>query len=127
MGKKEKIPPRARLPYVLFLEHYTNKCFVYKAKMKANGAGVLWGSLKDDQKGEIMVHIPTRQFFALHNLYLANLELWDHMNLREYFEVPTWGPNYMKSYQALNTITTNYASVVIGFQCKRRELQARAA
>ena len=59
-----------------------------------------------------MVHVPIAEFFELHNLSKDNLELWEHMNLKGFFELPAWGPNYMQAYQALTTLTQDYHFIV---------------
>ena len=82
-----------RLPFVIFKELYTNRCFVDEEILSEHGAGVLRGSFKNDSQEEVVVHVPTVEFFELHSLSEDNLELWEHMNLQGFFELPAWGPD----------------------------------
>ena len=49
--------------------------------------------------------MPTAEFYELHNLSKDNMELWEHMNLKGFFEFPTWGLDYMRAYQVLTSLT----------------------
>lgn len=70
-----------------------------------------------------MVHVSTLQFFALHTLDPASMELWDHMNLCAYFELPARSSNYNCAYQELSTWESNRKFVVINFEGEQRRLQ----
>ena len=89
---------RTRLPFVVYKELYTNKCFMDKEILNEQGAGVLRASFENENQEEIVVHVPIEEFFELHNLSKDNMELWEHMNLKGFFELPTWGPDYMRAY-----------------------------
>ena len=95
---------RTRLPFVLFKELFTNRCFVDEEILSEHGARVLRGSFENESQEEVVVHVPTAEFFELHSLSNDNLELWEHMNLQGFFELPAWGPDYMRAYQALTTL-----------------------
>lgn len=58
------------------------------------------------------MHIPTIPFFALHALDPHAHDLWEHMNLRGFFELPPWGPDYQCLWEALSPITKNNQCVV---------------
>ena len=68
------MPPRkparvqTRLPFVLFKELYTNRCFVDEEILSEHGAGVLRGSFENKSQEEVVVHVPTAEFFELHSL-----------------------------------------------------------
>ena len=93
-----------RLPFVVYKELYTIRCFVDEKILNEHGAGVLKASFKNKNQEEIVVHVPIVEFFELHNLNEDNLELWEHMNLKGFFELLALGPNYMQAYQALTTL-----------------------
>ena len=42
--------------------------------------------------------MPIAKFYELHNLSKDNMELWEHMNLKGFFELPAWGLDYMRAY-----------------------------
>ena len=44
--------------------------------------------------------------------------IWDHTNLCNYFELPPWGLDFMKAYQALSTQTSPNHLAVINFKSK---------
>ena len=50
---------RTRLPFILFKELYTNKCFVDEEILNEYGAGVLRGSFENESQEEVVVHVPT--------------------------------------------------------------------
>ena len=114
MPPKKPARGSTRLPFVLFKELFTNRCFVDEEILDEHGAGVLKASFKNENKEEIVVHVPTAEFFKLHNLSENNLELWEHMNLKGFFELPAWGPNYMQAYQALTTLMQDDHFTVTG-------------
>ena len=76
-----------RLPFVVYKELYTNRCFVDEEILNEHGARVLKASFENKSQEEIVVHVPTAEFFELHNLFEDNLELWKHMNLQVFFEL----------------------------------------
>ena len=45
-------------------------------------------SFENQDQEEVVVHVPTEEFFALHHVDATNMELWDHMNLSGFFELP---------------------------------------
>lgn len=88
---------------MLYKVLYTDRCFVDEDVMQNHGATMLRGSFLKERKEEVVVHVPTKVFFVMHNIDPTNQELWSHMNLKGFFELPAWGPNFMRSYQALNS------------------------
>ena len=82
---------QARLPFVVYKELYTNRCFVDEEILNKHGAGVLRASFENENQEEVVVHVPTAEFFELHHLSEDNLELWEHMNLQGFFELLAWG------------------------------------
>ena len=104
MPPKRVARGRTRLPFVVYKEMYTNRCFVDKEILNEHGAGVLKASFQNKNQKEVVVHVLTAEFFGLHHLSKENLELWEHMNLQGFFELPAWGPDYMRAYQALTTL-----------------------
>ena len=70
-----------RLPFVVYKEMYTNRCFVDEEILSEHGAGVLRASFENENQEEVVFHVPTAKFFGLHHLSEENLELWEHMNL----------------------------------------------
>ena len=63
-----------RLSFVVYKELYTTKCFVDKEIFNKHGARVLSASFENENQEEIVVHVPTAEFFKLHNLSEDNLE-----------------------------------------------------
>ena len=104
MPLKKAARGRTRLPFVIFKELYTNRCFVDEEILSEHGVGVLRGPFENKKQEEVVVHVPNAEFFELHSLSEDNLELWEHMNLQGFFELPAWGPDYMRAYQALTTL-----------------------
>ena len=98
MPPKRQARGHTRLSFVVYKELYTNRCFVDKEILNEHGVGVLRASFENENQEEIVVHVPTSEFFELHNLSEDNLELWEHMNLQGFFELPAWGPDYMRAY-----------------------------
>ena len=94
-----------RLLFVIYKELYTNRCFVDEEILNEHRDGILRASFEDENQEQVVVHVPTAKFYELHNLSENNMELWEHMNLKGFFELPAWGPNYMRAYQALTTLT----------------------
>ena len=64
---------------------------------------MLRASFKNKNQEEI-VNVRTVEFFELHHLSEDKLELWEHMNIQGFFELPAWGLDYMRAYQALTTL-----------------------
>ena len=95
---------RTILPFVVYKELHTNRCFVDEEILSEHGARVLRGSFKNKNQEEVVVHVPTAEFFELHRLSEDNLDLWEHMNLQGFFELPAWGPDYMRADQSLTTL-----------------------
>ncbi len=121
---------RTRLPFVLYTQNFTDRCFVDKDVLHAQEAGILRGMFKNEHGEQVVVHVPTRQFFELHRLNPDDMEIWDHMNLRGYFELPAWGPDFMRAYQALTTWTegnrftvTNLAGEPTQYQINRMNVR----
>lgn len=46
------------------------------------------------------------------------MAIWEHINLRGYFELPPWGLDYMRSYQALSSIIDNYECTITHLEGK---------
>ena len=99
---------------MIFKELYTNRCFVDEEIINEQGASILRASFEYENKQEVVVHVPTVEFYKLHNLSKDNMELWEHMNLKGFFELPAWGPDYMRAYQALTTLTQDDHFTVTG-------------
>ena len=95
---------RSRLPFTVYTENFTDKCFVDDAILRAHGVGILRVFFENERREEVLAHVPTAQFFALHTLNPRDMDLWDHMNLRGFFKLTPWGADYMRAYQALSTI-----------------------
>ena len=110
---------RGRLPFTVYAENFTDKCFVDEEVLRAQGVGVLRAFFENERQEEVLAHVPTAQFFALHTLDPQNMGLWDHMNLRGFFELPPWGPDYMRAYQALSTITDNNECTITNLHGRR--------
>ena len=55
-------------------------------------------SFKNENQEEVVVHVPTTKFYEFHNLNDDDMELWEHMNLKGFFELRAWGPDYMRAY-----------------------------
>ena len=73
------------MPFVLYKELFTNRCFVDEKILNEHGARFLRASFENENQEEIVVHVPTVEFFELHHLSKDNLELWEHMNLQGFF------------------------------------------
>ena len=67
----------------------------------------------------MLSHVPTTQFFTLHTLNPRDMDLWDHMNLRGFFELPPWGPDYMRAYQAMSSITEANECTITNLEGRR--------
>lgn len=48
---------------------------------------VMRGYFLNEREEKILVHVPTTQFFSLHTLTPANMDLGEHMNLQGFFEL----------------------------------------
>ena len=59
-----------------------------------NRVFILRGYFRTGEGEEGMVHVPTVPFFALHKIVALAQELSKHMNLRGFFELQPWGPDY---------------------------------
>ena len=118
---------RTRLPFVLYIQNFTDRCFVDEDVLHAQGAGILRGMFENEHGEQVVVHVPTRQFFELHRLNPADMEIWDHMNLRGYFELPAWGPDFMRAYQALSTWTAGNRFTVTNFTGEPTQYQITRA
>ena len=88
----------SRLPFVIYKELYTNRCFVDDKILNEHGASILRVSFENENQEDVVVHVPTVEFYELHNLSEDNMELWEHMNLKGFFELPAWGLDYMRAY-----------------------------
>ena len=69
------------MPFVVYKEMSTNRCFVDEKILNEHGAGVVRASFENKNPEEVVVHVPTIEFFGLHHLLEENVELWEHMNL----------------------------------------------
>ena len=112
-------PKRARrdctcLPFVIFKDIYTNNCFVDEDILDKNGTTIVRAFFENENQEQIAVHVSTRELFALHTLNLENIELWEHMNLKGFFELLAWGPDYMRTFQALTSLTPDNFFTIIG-------------
>ena len=102
-----------RLPFVIYKELYTNRCFVDEEILNEHGARILRALFENKNQEQVVVHVPTVEFLELHHLSDENMKLWEHMNLKGFFELPAWGPNYMRAYQALTSLTHDDFFIVI--------------
>ena len=66
---------RTRLPFVIFKELYTNRCFVDKEILNEHGAGILRALFENQNQEQVVVHMPTAEFFEFHHLSDENMEL----------------------------------------------------
>ena len=114
MPPKKAARGRTRLPFVVYKELFTNRCFVDEEILSEHGAGVLRASFENENQEQVVVHVPTTEFYELHNLSKDNTELWEHMNLEGFFELPAWGLDYMRAYQALTTLDQDDHFTIIG-------------
>ena len=103
-----------KLPFVIYKELYKNRCFVDEEIFNEHGVGILRASFENENQEEVVVHVPIDEFYELHNLSKDNMELWEHMNLKGFFELPAWGPDYMRAHQALTTLTQDDHFIVTG-------------
>ena len=114
---------RTHLPFIIFKEIYTNRCFMDKNILNENGASILKTSCENENEKSIVVHALTTEFFMLHTLNLDDMELWDHMNLKGFFELLAWGPHYIRAYQALTSLTQDNFFTVIKLDGEQKHLQ----
>ena len=110
---------RHRLPFTVYIENFTDKCFVDEAILIAHGVGIQRVFFDNERGEQVLAHVPTAQFFALHTLNPRDMDLWDHMNLWGFFELPPWGPDYMRAYQAMSTITDHDDCTITNLQGRR--------
>ena len=75
MPPRKPAKGRTRLPFVLFKELFTNRCFVDEEILNEHEAGVLRGSFENESQEEVVVHVPTAEFYELHRRSEDNLEL----------------------------------------------------
>ena len=68
------------------------------------------------------MHVPTVPFFALHTVDAHARELWEHMNLRGFFELQPWGPDYQRSWEALSRITDDNQCTVTNLYGEEEQL-----
>lgn len=69
----------------------------------------------NEHEDKVLFHIPIAQLFELHRLNTTNLHLWDHMNLKGFFELEPWGLNYMRAYQTFSTMAYAYNCTISDF------------
>lgn len=69
--------------------------------------GVLRALSKNELGEELLVHVPIQRFCGLHRLNPRDLDLWEHMNLRSFFDFPLWGLDYLCADQAFNIMMDN--------------------
>ena len=75
------------LPFVIYKELNTNRCFVDEEILNEHGAGILRVSFKNENQEQLVVCVPIAEFYKLHHLSEENMELWEHMNLKGFFEL----------------------------------------
>ena len=93
-----------KLLFIIYKELYTSRCFLAEEILNEQGARILRTSFENENQEEVVVHVPIVEFYELHNLSKDNMELWEHMNLKGFFELPAWGPDYMRAYQVLTSL-----------------------
>ena len=93
---------RTRLPYTAYDVVFTNSCYVDAPIIDQNRAGIMRATFTNDEGEEVVVHVVTAQFFALHTLRGEDMAIWESMNLNGFFGLAPWGPDYMRAYQALS-------------------------
>ena len=49
---------RTWLPFIIFKELYTNRCFVDEDILNENGVGILRASFENENQEQIVVHVP---------------------------------------------------------------------
>ena len=59
MPPKRAARGRTRLPFLVYKELYTNRCFVDEEIVSEHGAGVLRGSFENESQEEVVVYVPT--------------------------------------------------------------------
>ena len=117
---------RTRIPYIIFDPIFTNSCFVDQAIIDANRAGVLKASFENDEGETIVVHVATAQFFELHRMNEQDMDIWEDMNLNGFFNLPAWGLDYMRAYQALTTLNATNDFTIIDLQGVQRQFPLSA-
>ena len=114
MPPKRQGRNHTRLPFVIYKELYTKKCFVDEEILNEHGVGILRVSFENESQEQVVVHVRTIEFYELHHLSDENMEMWEHMNLKGFFELLVWGPDYMRAYQALTTLTQDDHFTITG-------------
>ena len=126
MVRQRSTSRRTRIPYIIFDPIFTNSCFVDQAIIDANRARVLRASFENDKGETIVVHVATTQFLELHRLNKEDMEIWEGMNLNGFFNLPAWGPDYMRAYQALTSLSATNAFTIIDLQGVQRQFHLSA-
>ena len=91
--------------------------------MIAEKACVARGTFRDARGREVLVHVPTRSFFNLHPMDPNAPHIWSSLCLDGYFDLPAWGPNLRRSWEALNTLGKEFKCRVTYFMGKETTIQ----
>ena len=62
------------------------------------------GTFTDAQGREVLIHVPTTTFFALHTIQDNTPFLWDFLSLSKYFELPPWALDVQRAWECLTTL-----------------------
>lgn len=120
-AQRTSLPPPTQQPYVPYVEQYVNRCFVDKEVLEESGAAVMRGYFLNADGEQVCVHVPTESFFVLHQDQQA-MDLWDRMNLQGFFQLPPWGPDLRRAWEAYSTFTQKFTCTVTDFHGHVREL-----
>ena len=90
--------------------------------MLANNACVARGHFRDTRGTWLLVHVPTRSFFRLHNIDPNASRIWASLSLQGSFELESWGPKFGRAWEALTTLTDRFRCRVTDFEGHPREI-----
>ena len=68
MPSKRARRNRTQLPFVIFKELYTNRCFVDEDVLNENGVGIIKASFESKNHEQVVVHVPIAEYFELPHL-----------------------------------------------------------
>ena len=117
---------RTRIPYTVYDVVFSNSCYVDAAVIDQTRAGIMRAAFTNDEGEEVVVHVATEQFFILHTLRAEDMTIWESMNLNGFFGLAPWGPDYMRAYQALSTLTPANDVTIIDLQGQLRTFRISA-
>ena len=76
--------------------------------MIANEAWVARGTCRDAERREILMHMPTQNFFNLHTLDPNAPQICSGLCLDGYFALLAWGLDLQQTWEALNTLGQDF-------------------